>query len=147
MEKKAPELLNPKDYKLLQKLLPLFSMDVTRINNLLDFVKRKGVVYYFNYQMPIYHHREDDIDSFKVFMCQLYLAGNATESEINRAFGLAPKELSRWLRQYKEDGPGTFYNSHSQSDRNRLKVVKDIQTLLKEVKKLLESIGNFSLKL
>jgi hypothetical protein len=109
--------LSKKDYKFLQKLLPIFSADVTRINNLIGFVKRNGTVYYLNYQMPIYHHPEDDIASFKVFICQLYLLGNATQSEIQCAFGLAQKEMNRWLKKYHEEGPGTFYNLHLQADK------------------------------
>lgn len=103
--------LNTKDYKFLQRLLPLFSTDVTRINNLVGFVKRKGTVYYFNYQMPIYHHNEDDIASFKVFICQLYLQGNATQSEIKHAFGITHKDMNRWLKKFKEEGPGVFYKT------------------------------------
>lgn len=127
MGKKATSKLNPEDYKFLQRLLPLFSTDVTRINNLVGFVKRKGMVYYFNYQMPIYHHSENDIASFKVFMCQSYLQGNATQSEIKRAFGLATKEMNRWLKKYKKEGPGAFYKTRSGEMTS-----KDIHSQLKE---------------
>jgi hypothetical protein len=128
LRKKTTSKLNPEDYKFLQRLLPLFSTDVTRINNLVGFVKRKGIVYYFNYQMPIYHHREDDIASFKVFMCQMYLQGNATQPQIRRAFGLAPKEMNRWLKKYKKEGPGAFYKTRAGEMTS-----KNIQSQLKEV--------------
>ena len=145
--------LNIQDYKFLQKLLPLFSTDVTRINDLVGFVKRKGMVYYFNYQMPIYHHIEDDMASFKVFLCQLVLVGNATPSEIKRAFALAPRELNRWLRQYRKEGPGFFYTNQSgveikSKDKGLLfRMVGNIQTRLNEAKKRLQSIGHFGLRL
>ena len=143
--------LNPRDYKFLQKLLPLFSTDVTRINDLVGFVKRKGMVYYFNYQMPIYHHIEDDMASFKVFLCQLVLVGNATPSEIKRAFTLAPGELNRWLRQYRKEGPGFFYTNQSGVEIKPkgllARMVGNIQTRLNEVKKRLQSIGHFRLRL
>jgi transposase-like protein len=144
-------VLNAGDYRLLQKLLPLFSPDVTRINDLVGFVRRKGTVCYFNYQMPIYHHREDDIASFKVFLCQLVLVGNATPAEIKRVFALAPRELNRWLRQYRKEGPGFFYTNQSGVEIKPkgllARMVGNIQTRLNETKKRLQSIGHFGLRL
>jgi hypothetical protein len=63
--------LSTKYYKFIQRLLPLFSTDATRINNLAGFFKRKGmvsryIIYYFIYQLSIYHHCEDYITSFKI---------------------------------------------------------------------------------
>lgn len=153
MSKKTASKLNPQDYKFLQKLLPLFSTDVTRINDLVGFVKRKGMVYYFNYQMPIYHHIEDDMASFKVFLCQLVLVGNATPAEIKRAFSLAPRELNRWLRQYSKEGPGFFYTNQPRWEMKPkgllARMMGNIQTYLhlNEVKKRLQSIGHFGLRL
>jgi transposase-like protein len=154
LSKKTASKLNPQDYKFLQKLLPLFSTDVTRINNLVGFVKRKGMVYYFNYQMPIYHHFEDDMASFKVFLCQLVLVGNATPSEIKRAFALAPGELNRWLRQYRKEGPGFFYTNQSGVEGVEIKskgllarMVGNIQVHLNEAKKRLKATSHFGLRL
>jgi hypothetical protein len=146
LSKKTASKLNPQDYKFLQKLLPLFSTDVTRINDLVGFVKRKSMVYYFNYQMPIYHHLEDDVASFKVFLCQLLLVGNATPSEIKRAFALPTRELNRWLRQYRKEGPGFFYTNQPgveiKSNGLLARMVKNIQTRLNEAKKRLQAIGH-----
>jgi hypothetical protein len=154
LSRKTSSKLNPQDYKFLQKLLPLFSTEVTRINDLVGFVKRKGMVYYFNYQMPIYHHIEDDMASFKVFLCQLVLVGNATPLEIKRAFSLAPRELNCWLRQYRKEGPGFFYANQSGVEGVEIKskgllarMVGKIQSRLNEAKKRLQSIGHFGLRL
>jgi hypothetical protein len=138
--------LNDGDYRLLQKLLPLFSPDVTRINDLVGFVRRNGTVCYFNYQMPIYHHREDDMASFKVFLCQLVVIGNATPSQIKRTFRLGGRELNHWIKQYRQEGPGVFYGNVGQI---KLKGVVDIHLhpLLAKASKWLRSIGHFSLKL
>ncbi len=150
MKKKPPSTigLNGKDYRLLQKLLPLFSPDVTRINDLVGFVRRNGTVCYFNYQMPIYQHQEDDIASFKVFLCQLVIIGNATPSQIKRTFRLASKELNHWLKQYREEGPAAFYHYHKADQRRSqgVKEVKDVQPFFSQASKLLQSIAHFSLK-
>ena len=151
MKKKLPSTitigLNAGDLRLLQKLLPLFSPDVTRINDLVGFVRRNGTVCYFNYQMPIYQHREDDMASFKVFLCQLVLIGNATPSQIKRSFGLASRELSHWLKQYRQEGQAVFYRKEGQIRPKEVKKVKEVRLLLSQAHKLLQSIGRFSLKL
>jgi transposase-like protein len=89
--------------------------------------------------------------SFKVFLCQLVLIGNATPLEIKRAFSLAPRELNRWLRQYRKEGPGFFYNNQSgvkiKSKGLFARMVGKIQSRLNEAKKRLQSIGHFGLRL
>jgi transposase-like protein len=92
-----------------QMLLPIFTREVTLINPLIGFAKRDGRVYYFNGQMPIFVHDESDLDSFKMFMAQLYVTGSATQSEINNAFGLNAINMKRWAKRYREGGPGAFY--------------------------------------
>lgn len=152
MKKKPPSTitieLNANDYRLLQKLLPLFSPEVTRINDLVGFVKRNGTVCYFNYQMPIYHHQDDDMASFKVFLCQLIFIGNATPSQIKQTFRLTGKELNHWLKQYRQEGPAAFYHYHKADQRRSkgVKEVKDVHPLLSQASKLLQSIVHFRLK-
>ena len=92
-----------------QMLLPIFTSDVTLINQLIGFAKRDGHVYYFNGQMPIFVHDEGDLNSFKMFMAQLFVTGCATQSEINKVFGLNPINMKRWTKRYREGGPGAFY--------------------------------------
>ena len=127
---------NTTEDKLLQKLLPLFSADVTLINSLIGFSKRDGQVYYFNGQMPLFFHAEDDMESFKMFMAQLYVQGNAKQSEINRVFNLNPINMKRWVQKFKEGGPGTFYKKESsyRAPNSVLtpEVTKKVQSLLDE---------------
>lgn len=128
---------NTTEDQLLQKLLPLFSTDVTLINSLIGFSKRDGQVYYFNGQMPLFFHAEDDMESFKMFMAQLYVQGNVKQSEINRVFNLNPINMKRWVQKFKEGGPGTFYKKESsyRVPRNSVltaEVIKKVQSLLDE---------------
>ncbi len=93
-----------------QLLLPYFPEETSYINRYLGFIKKEGYVYYFNGQMPIFHHAEDDINSFKLFACQLYLNGNATQSEIASAFGIRSQAVKRWVKRYREEGADAFYS-------------------------------------
>ena len=100
-----------------QMLLPIFTREVTLINQLIGFAKRDGRVYYFNGQMPIFVHDESDLDSFKMFTAQLYVTGSATQSEINNAFGLNAINMKRWTKRYREGGPGAFYRREKNVNR------------------------------
>lgn len=117
-----------------QMLLPIFTEKVTLINQLIGYAKRDGRVYYLNGQMPIFVHDEDDEDSFKMFMAQLYVTGNTTQSAINRTFGLNPINMKRWVKRYQEGGPGAFYKKKT-ARRSRVmtpEVMEVAQKLLDE---------------
>jgi len=129
-----------------QMLLPIFTREVTLINQLIGFAKRDGRVYYFNGQMPIFVHDEKDLDSFKMFMAQLFVTGNATQSEINKVFGLNPINMKRWTRRYREGGPGAFYKRERKRKARVMtpEVIDTAQALLDEAhtgKEVAEELG------
>jgi hypothetical protein len=92
-----------------QMQLPLFSEDVTLINATIGYAKRSNTVYYFSGQLPVYSHHEKDEATFKVYMAQLYVNGTASQAEINRAFGMNPINMKRWVARYQKKGPAGFY--------------------------------------
>ncbi len=129
-----------------QMLLPIFTREVTLINQLIGFAKRDGRVYYFNGQMPIFIHDENDLDSFKMFMAQLFVTGNATQSEINKIFGLNPINMKRWTRRYREGGPGAFYKKEIKRKPRVMtpEIIDTAQALLDEAhtgKEVAEELG------
>lgn len=93
-----------------QMLLPVFPDEIKLINSLIGFIQKDNYVYYFNGQMPIFHHPVDDISSFKMFVSQLYICGNASQAEIIRAFGITDSSIKRWVKKYRESGAAAFYN-------------------------------------
>jgi transposase len=129
-----------------QMLLPIFPCEVTLINQLIGFAKRDSRVYYFNGQMPIFVHDENDLDSFKMFMAQLFVTGNATQSQINKTFGLNPINMKRWSKRYREGGPGAFYKKGIQRKPRVMTpdVIDTAQALLDEAhtgKEVAEELG------
>jgi len=129
-----------------QMLLPLFTSNVTLINQLIGFAKRDGRVYYFNGQMPIFVHDEGDLNSFKMFMAQLFVTGNATQSEISKVFGLNPINMKRWTKRYREGGPGVFYKKERQCKPRVMTpaIIETAQVLLDEArtsKEVAEELG------
>ena len=92
-----------------QLILPVFPKETTYINQRIGFIQRDGQIWYFNGQMPIFHHSVQDLDSFKMFVSQLYLMGNATQAEIIRTFGITKVAIRRWVKKFKEGGTKAFY--------------------------------------
>lgn len=86
----------------LQLLLPLFPSEATLINNLVAVEKRDKTVYYFNGSMPIFHHYENDLDSFRFITSQLIANGNCKQKEIVNCFGVSAISVKRWVKRYKQ---------------------------------------------
>ena len=92
-----------------QTSLPFFPEDIHLINSSIGFLKRDGIVYYFSGSMPVYQHAEKDIRSFRLFTTQLFINGNAKQSEIVRAFGVTSISVKRWVKKYRHEGPQAFF--------------------------------------
>lgn len=92
-----------------QMLLPIFPAGVTDINDKLAFKCEGGVVTYFNATMPIFHHAEDDIPSFKMIVSQFYVMGQAKQSEIVSAFGINGRLIKRAVKLFREKGSQGFF--------------------------------------
>ena len=92
-----------------QMQLPLFPDGVTHITPELAFCKQDGRVSYFNGQMPVFIHDEDDIRTFRMITSQFCVNGNAKQSEIARAFGITVISVKRAVKRYREQGPKGFY--------------------------------------
>ena len=86
----------------LQALLPLFPAEATMVNNLIGVQEREGTVYYFNGSMPIFHHDQRDIDSFRFITSQLITNGVCKQIEIVKCFGVSSVSVKRWVKRYKE---------------------------------------------
>jgi hypothetical protein len=86
----------------LQLLLPLFPAEATLINNLVGVQMRGGMVYYFNGSMPVFMHRESDMDGFRYITSQMIVNGSCKPKEIVSCFGVSNISVKRWVKRYKE---------------------------------------------
>ena len=75
----------------------------------LAFSQREGRITYFNGDMPVFIHDEDDMDSFRMITAQFCINGNAKQAEIVRAFGISKISIKRAVKRYRETGPKGFY--------------------------------------
>ena len=91
--------------------LPIFAEGVTHITAELAFKREGGRVTYFNGSMPVFIHDQKDIRTFRMITSQFCISGNATQSEIARAFGVTTFNVKRAVKLYREKGPEGFYAS------------------------------------
>ncbi len=89
--------------------LPLYPAGVTPITPLLSFAKQDGRITYFNGSMPVFHHDEEDLDSFRMITAQFCVNGNTKQMDIVRAFGIPKISIKRAVKLYRETGPKGFY--------------------------------------
>jgi transposase len=92
-----------------QAQLPLFPAGSTPLNAHLGFACRDGQVTYFNGQLPVFCHAENDRASFRLFTSQLVANGSATSGEIQRAFGVPKVAVQRALASYRAHGTKVFF--------------------------------------
>ena len=92
-----------------QVQLPIFPEGVQAITREIAFERRGGQVYYFNGHLPVFVHADNDLASFRLFSSQLVINGNATHSQIARAFGVPLVSVKRAVKRYREGGPKAFF--------------------------------------
>jgi len=88
--------------------LPIFPQELTYINNQIGVEKKDGQVYYFHGLLPVFFHEETDIESFRYITSQLVQAGNVSQMEIVRAFGVSYISVKRGVRRLREQGIDGF---------------------------------------
>ncbi len=94
-----------------QLQLPIFHEGVHLITPHLGYQREGEEIVYLHGMMPVFLHRTDDLASFKMIISQFYLNGNAKQAELVRAFGIQPLALKRWVKKYREGGPGAFFET------------------------------------
>ena len=92
-----------------QVQLPMFPAGVTVITSELGFERRDGRVTYFVGTMPVFHHDEDDLRTFRMITSQFVVSGHARQVDIVRAFGVPAISVKRAVRRYREEGAAGFY--------------------------------------
>jgi hypothetical protein len=81
-----------------QALLPLFTSEMTIINQYIAVQQKGDFVYWFQGNLPVFCHHKSNQAHFRLFCCQLINIGTATSSELARALNVNHEKLSRWAR-------------------------------------------------
>ena len=115
-----------------QMQLPIFPPGLNLINQLVGFEKKEGQVYYFYGTLPIFHHDEDDTESFRFITSQLVVSGNVKQIEIARAFGVPYISVKRSVKRLRQEGSKGFFKKRKGRSPHVLvpDVMKKAQNLL-----------------
>lgn len=116
-----------------QLQLPLYPAGVTEINNRIAVRKEGGAVYYLHGHLPVFQHEEQDVRSFRMFTSQLIVNGTVRPKEIVQAFGVPPITVKRYVKVFREQGSGGFYQRktrHSSASVLKGEVLEQAQQLL-----------------
>ena len=115
-----------------QLYLPMFPAGVTPITDELAFERRDGKIAYFNGQIAVFVHAEDDVATFRMITSQFCANGHARQCDIIRAFGVTSISVKRAVKLYRERGAKGFYAPRATRGAAVLTagVVAEIESLL-----------------
>lgn len=95
-----------------QLLLPFLSSDITYINGRVTVYQHKGEWTYFLGDYPIYSHRADDHNMFRLAIAQLIKSGSCRQLEIIKAFGVSKSSVIRAQNKLKKGGSSAFFKNN-----------------------------------
>jgi len=131
-----------------QTSLPIFQEGDIAINEKLSYRKEDGCIWYYNWAMPVFHHAEDDLQSFRMITAQFYVNGGATQAEICRAFGIPPVSMKRAVKRLREGGSKAFFAEPRRRGPAVLtaEVIKEVQSMLDEGQKCNDIADELTIK-
>ena len=127
-----------------QRQLPIFPAGVTEINSRIAVQTEKGQVWYIHGHLPVFHHEEEDVRSFRMFTSQMIVNGTVKPKEIVKAFGVPVITVKRYVKVYREHGAKGFYETKARrSSASVLKgeVRERARTLLEQGRSVPEVAG------
>jgi hypothetical protein len=94
-----------------QRQLPIFPAGVTDINRNIAVQKEGRQVWYIYGHLPVFHHDEEDVQSFRMFTSQMIIDGTVKPKEIMKVFGVPSITVKRYVKVFREQGAKGFYES------------------------------------
>ena len=92
-----------------QLLLPLIPDGATQVSPFISVVQENGQWTWVAGLLPVFSHPQDDRNSFRMFTAQLVCIGSCKQVDIVKAFGVSPISVKRAVKQYRNCGPGSFF--------------------------------------
>lgn len=118
-----------------QLQLPIFPAGATEINSGIAVRKEARTVWYIHGHLPVFHHDEADVRSFRMFTSQMIDGGTVKPKEIVKTFGVPMITVKRYVKLYREQGAKGFYEAkprHSSASVLKGEVIGQAQRLLDE---------------
>ena len=103
-----------------QVQLPIFPAGSVEINHDLACRTEGDQVIYYNGHLPVFTHARKDLASFRLFTNQLIVQGNATQKQIEKAFGVPLVAIKRATKLYRERGAAGFFVPKARREGSKL---------------------------
>lgn len=113
--------------------LPIFPSDAVSLGSHHSVMQREDQVWYFLYDMPVFSHGVDDIASFRMYTSSLCDQGHCKLVEVERAFNVSAISVKRALKQFREEGVGSFFVKKAPASKARVfdsATLKKVQDML-----------------
>jgi len=110
-------------------------MEGLMLGDQMSVVMRDGVVWYFHHSMPVYSHAEKDLASFRLYTSQLCDSGQCKLVDVHRVFGVTEISVKRAVKQFREEGAGSFFISRQPKVKPRVltpEINAKVQVMLDE---------------
>jgi hypothetical protein len=91
--------------------VPIFPADSRFLGDNLAVVERKGTVWYFHFDMPVFSHAVEDLASFRMFTSSLCDKGQCKLVDVERAFAVTAISVKRSVKQYRDHGTKSFFEN------------------------------------
>lgn len=95
----------------MQLLLPLFPKGATMISESVGIFNDDGIVQYIHGGLPIYAHKESDLNHFKYIISNLIEQGICRKTDIAKCFGVTPDFVYAAHKKFKQFGPDAFFGA------------------------------------
>jgi hypothetical protein len=107
-----------------QPFLPGFPEGAEQVSYSLRILRKDGIVTYFLDGDSYFSHAKGDKSSERFALTSLMINGHVRPSELEREpLSLAHRTLMNWTKQYREEGPDSFFKT--KSDQHKPRVMTD----------------------
>jgi hypothetical protein len=114
-------------------------------------VHNSGETRYIHGHLPVFHHDEEDVRSFRMFTSQMIINGTVKPKEIVKTFGVPSITVKRYVKVFREQGIEGFYETKPRRSSasvlkgevlDRARVMLEQGRSLPDVAGELEALGN-----
>ncbi len=101
----------------MQELLPILPEGASQISQNLSVIQENDKWTYFHSYLPVFIHKADDKNSFRMISSALIASGTCRNVDIQRTFKVSPRSVIRNCKKYNELGSDGFINISGKGKR------------------------------
>jgi hypothetical protein len=112
-------------------LLPIFPIDTEFLTPTLGVYVEDGIVNYLHVGVPIFCHKESDLQSFRYITSNFTMLKMCKNTDIVRVFKVSVDSVRRWKKRLKEEGEEVFFSADERHGRSH-KLIGDVKQRIQD---------------